>query len=242
MLHGCRVGGRRLAGHTGRGMLSGSVYGVTGTVRVGVDIRTKEHNFLTCAAFCPFVLLSYPIIRFVILSECQIRTRENRVYGGQGKPPKILSDSREFCLIQKERKNVVVPVIWVGPAVCPAAWCAVWRKPDGTFQVQDVAVSLSAGQGQIILPCAEKAGKKAVKRPSALIFGCAFSCLRRMKNRFQSNDFPFSAERFHAFHKESEKTPLVASPTRAFYRTTPKRKPFFVLPFRGCSHDFYSQK
>lgn len=104
--------------------------------------------------------MSYPIIHFVILSECQIRTRENRVYGGQGKPPKILSDSREFCLIQKERKNVVVPVIWVGPAVCPAAWCAVWRKPDGTFQVQDVAVSLSAGQGQIILPCAEKAGKK----------------------------------------------------------------------------------
>ena len=55
---------------------------------------------------------------------------------------------------------MVVPVIWVGPAVCPAAWCAVGRKPDGTFQVQDVAVSLSAGQGQIILPCAEKAGKK----------------------------------------------------------------------------------
>ena len=55
---------------------------------------------------------------------------------------------------------MVVPVIWVGPAVCPAAWCAVWRKPDGTFQVQDVVVSLSAGQGQIILPCAEKAGKK----------------------------------------------------------------------------------
>lgn len=60
----------------------------------------------------------------------------------------------------KRKKNVVVPVIWVGPAVCPAAWCAVWRKPDGTFQVQDVAVSLSAGQGQIILPCAEKADEK----------------------------------------------------------------------------------
>ena len=97
--------------------------------------------------------MSYPIIHFVILSECQIRTRENRVYGGR-------ASLRRFCLIQKERKNVVVPVIWVGPAVCPAAWCAVWRKPDGTFQVQDVVVSLSAGQGQIILPCAEKAGKK----------------------------------------------------------------------------------
>ena len=79
---------------------------------------------------------------------------------GQGKPPKILSDSRGFCLIQKERKNVVVPVIWVGPTVRSAAWRTVPCKSDGTFQVQDVAVSLSAGQGQIILPCAEKAGKK----------------------------------------------------------------------------------
>lgn len=60
----------------------------------------------------------------------------------------------------KRKKNVVVPVIWVGPAVCPAAWRTVPCKSDGTFQVQDVAVSLSAGQGQIILPCVEKAGKK----------------------------------------------------------------------------------
>ena len=96
---------------------------------------------------------------------------------------------------------MVVPVIWVDPAVRSAAWRTVPRKPDGTFQVQDVAVSLSAGQGQIILPCAGKEGKKAVKRPSTLIFGCAFSCLRQMKNRFQPNDFPFSVERFHAFHK-----------------------------------------
>ena len=92
------------------------------------------------------------------------------------KPPKILSDSRGFCLIQKERKNVVVPVIWVGPAVCPAAWCAVGRKPDGTFQVQDVAVSLSAGQGQIILPYAGKEGKKG--REATLSFDfrtCVFT-------------------------------------------------------------------
>ena len=34
----------RLTRHTGRGMLSGSVYGVTGTVRVGIDIRTKEQK------------------------------------------------------------------------------------------------------------------------------------------------------------------------------------------------------
>ena len=83
MLHGCRVGGRRLAGHTGRGMLSGSVYGMTGTVRVGIDIRTKEQRAAHVRNLCPFVLLSYPIIRFVILSECQIRPRENRVYGGR---------------------------------------------------------------------------------------------------------------------------------------------------------------
>lgn len=55
---------------------------------------------------------------------------------------------------------MVVPVIWVDPAVRSAAWRTVPCKSDGTFQVQDVAVSLSAGQGQIILPCAEKAGKK----------------------------------------------------------------------------------
>ena len=128
---------------------------------------------------------------------------------------------------------MVVPVIWVGPAVCPAAWCAVWRKPDGTFQVQDVVVSLSAGQGQIICHAQKKPVKKAVKRPSALIFGCAFSCLRRMKNRFQSNDFPFSAERFHAFHKESEKTPLVASPTRAFLPDNPKKEAFFRASLSG---------
>ena len=55
---------------------------------------------------------------------------------------------------------MVVPAIWVGPAVRSAAWRTVPCKSDGTFHVQDVAVSLSAGQGQIILPCAEKAGKK----------------------------------------------------------------------------------
>lgn len=75
--------------------------------------------------------------------------------------------------------------------------------------------------------------KKAVKRPSTLIFGCAFSCLRRMKNRFQSNDFPFSAERFHAFYKESEKTPLVASPTRAFLPDNPEKEAFFRASLSG---------
>lgn len=63
-----------------------------------------------------------------------------------------------------------------GPAVCPAAWCAVGRKPDGTFQVQDVAVSLSAGQGQIILPYAGKEGKKG--REATLSFDfrtCVFT-------------------------------------------------------------------
>ena len=66
-----------------RDILSGSFYGMTGTVRVGIDIRTKEQRAAHVRNLCPFVLLSYPIIRFVILSECQIRTRENRVYGGR---------------------------------------------------------------------------------------------------------------------------------------------------------------
>ena len=56
---------------------------MTGTVRVGIDIRTKEQRAAHVRNLCPSVLLSYPIIRFVILSECQIRTRENRVYGGR---------------------------------------------------------------------------------------------------------------------------------------------------------------
>ena len=137
---------------------------MTGTVRVGIDIRTKEQRAAHVRNLCPFVLLSYPIIRFVILSECQIRTRENRVYGA-GQASEDFERFSRLLPDSKERKNVVVPVIWVGPAVCPAAWCAVGRKPDGTFQVQDVAVSLSAGQGQIILPYAGKEGKKAVKRP-----------------------------------------------------------------------------
>ncbi|MEI3082093.1 hypothetical protein [Paraprevotella clara] len=66
-----------------------------------------------------------------------------------------------------------------------------------------------------------------MKRLSALIFGHAFSRLRQMKNRFQPNDFPFSAERFHAFHKKSEKTPLVTSSTRASSQDNPKKEAFF---------------
>ena len=65
---------------------------MTGTVRVGIDIRTKEQRAAHVRNLCPFVLLSYPIIRFVILSECQIRTRENRVYGGRAR--KLMTGQR----------------------------------------------------------------------------------------------------------------------------------------------------
>ena len=53
-----------------------------------------------------------------------------------------------------------------------------------------------------------------------------------MKNRFQPNDFSFSAERFYAFHKKSEKTPLVTSSTRASSQDNPKKEAFFLcFPF-----------
>ena len=115
---------------------------------------------------------------------------------------------------------MVVPVIWVGPAVRSAAWRTVPCKSNGTFLVQDVAVSLLAGQGQIILPCAEKAGKKGCEATLGFDFRtCVFTSA--------PNDFPFSAERFYAFHKKSEKTPLVTSSTRASSQDNPKKEAFF---------------
>ncbi|EHG98543.1 hypothetical protein HMPREF9441_03650 [Paraprevotella clara YIT 11840] len=53
--------------------------------------------------------------------------------------------------------------------------------------------------------------------------------------RSQSNDFMLST-------KNPKKLRLSPLQPVLLHRTTPKRKPFFVLPFRGCSHDFYSQK